>query len=79
MIRELVIRILKLELVQVLASGSLGTTLRAHCLAPALWVWVALAVCEALILEEESGQGSKCLLDQHFFNSVELENSGVER
>ena len=57
LIRELVIRILKLELVQVLASGSLGTTLRAHCLAPALWVWVALAVCEALILEEESGQG----------------------
>ena len=40
----------------------------AHCLAPGLCVWVALAVCEALVMEEESGRSSECLLDQHFFD-----------
>ena len=30
-------------------------------------------------MEEESGWDSECLLDQHFFDSVVLENSGVER
>ena len=50
-----------------------------HMSAPALWVWVALAVCEALVMEEESGRDSECLLDQHFFDSaMELENSSVE-
>ncbi len=55
------------------------TALRAvHMSAPALWVWMALAVCEALVMEEEPGRGSECLLNQHFFDSVALENSGVE-
>ncbi len=49
-----------------------------HMSAPALWVWVALAVCEALVMEEEPGRGSECLLNQHFFDSVALESSGVE-
>ncbi len=49
-----------------------------HMSAPALWVWVDLAVCEALVMEEEPGRGSECLLNQHFFDSVALENSGVE-
>ena len=50
-----------------------------HCLALALWVWVDIAVCEALVMEEESRRGSECFLDQYFFDSVAIKNSGVER
>ncbi len=51
-----------------------GTALRTVWLQLCAWVWVALAVCEALVMEEESEQGSKC-----FFDSVAIKNSGVER
>ncbi len=60
-----------------LAPLWLGTVLRAvHMSAPSLWVRVALAVLEALVMEEEPGRGSECLLNQHFFDSVH--GSGVE-
>ncbi len=50
----------------------------ARCSTSVLWVWVDLAICEALVMEEP-GRGSECLLNQHFFDSVALENPGVER
>ncbi len=50
-----------------LAPLWLGTVLRAvHMSAPALWVWVGLAVLEALVMEEEPGRGSECLLKSAF-------------
>ncbi len=38
---------------------------------------LALRSCPHVCMEEEPGRGSECLLNQHFFDSVALENSGV--
>ncbi len=57
-----------------LAPLCLGMHCALYCpmSAPALWVWMASAVCEALVMKEDPGRGSECLLNQHFFDSVAL-------